>query len=922
MRRFTILVVLALLFTSIAPLSPATFAESNNAPIRLKVATFHPGLGEKPDIPPGLTIASPPRSVPTYYLVQFEGPIQPAWKEELAALGAEIAEYIPEFAFKVRMTPNIAGRARQLDAVTWVGIFQPAYKISPALANTADLLRVDLTAAADTAAVRAEIAALGGTVTKGGGRSLTVLLDPQQIPALAHLTEVAWIEAEPEFQFYNNIARLGGGGMDAYPMWNLGIFGAGQIAAAADTGLDTNNPDTVHLDFRGRVIQVDILGSLTTDVDGHGTHTSGSILGNGTRSGASAAAHDYGQNDSTDPNQTSAKVTGIAPEAQYYFQAIASRRGQQITLGGLPSDLNQLFQAPYNAGARVHSNSWGSSAAGAYTTSSQDVDEFMWNNPDMLVTTSAGNAGIDANNDGWVDEDSMGSPATAKNVLSVGATENARTNGGVNPEDTSNDIDEVQCTSGVAWGDCWPTDFDAPPTGTDPIGGTDNHDQMAAFSSRGPTDDGRIKPDVVAPGTNILSTKSSYASDCGWGDGPDDYYCMMGGTSMANPLTAGAAVLVQDWYEDIKGHANPSAALVKATLINTAVDIDGYGDSTKEAGQPIPNSHEGWGRVNLGNVAADGREFYDGASISTGGTAAYTFDVSGGQPFKVSLVWSDYPASTTAAVALVNDLDLVVSGPGGTFYGNVFSGGWSQTGGSADRINNVENAYIQSAAAGTWTVQVKGFNTPYGPQPFALVVDGGGSSGGENQPPTAAFTYTCTGLDCDFTDQSTDSDGTIDTWYWDFGDGNTSTAQNPSHTYAADGTYDVTLTVTDDDSATDDDTQAVTVSGGGGGDTMHVAAIDMSFTKAGVNRVVYTTVTIVDEGGAPVSGATVSLQMTLPSNKLATGSAATGADGTVTFSIKSKETGTYTSTVTNVTHPSLTYDDSANVETFDTLNVY
>jgi hypothetical protein len=295
----------------------------------------------------------------------------------------------------------------------------------------------------------------------------------------------------------------------------------------------------------------------------------------------------------------------------------------------------------------------------------------------------------------------------------------------------------------VAWRNCWPDDYDAAPTGTDPIGPDPNDEapnwgHMAAFSSRGPTDDGRIKPDVVAPGTNVLSTMSSQASSCGWGNGElGDKYCMNGGTSMSNPLVAGAATLVRDWYEQVKGHATPSAALVKATLVNTAVDIAGYGDGSQEAGLPIPNNHEGWGRVNLANVAADGRAFYDGDSVNTGDTASYPVIVSGGAPFKVTLVWSDYPASTSASKALVNDLDLVVTGPDGTFYGNVFSGGWSQTGGSADRTNNVENVYVQSASAGIWTVEVRGYNVPYGPQPFALVV--GNGTAGPGSPPDVSI---------------------------------------------------------------------------------------------------------------------------------------------------------------------------------------
>jgi hypothetical protein len=91
---------------------------------------------------------------------------------------------------------------------------------------------------------------------------------------------------------------------------------------------------------------------------------------------------------------------------------------------------------------------------------------------------------------------------------------------------------------------------------------------------------------------------------------------------------------------------------------------------------------------------------------------------------KVTLAWTDYPASTSAVTSLVNDLDLTVTAPDGTIYkGNVFSGGWSAPGGSVDRLNNVENVYVFSAAAGTWTIDVSGYNVPSGPQTFALVVD-------------------------------------------------------------------------------------------------------------------------------------------------------------------------------------------------------
>ena len=262
---------------------------------------------------------------------------------------------------------------------------------------------------------------------------------------------------------------------------------------------------------------------------------------------------------------------------------------------------------------------------------------------------------------------------------------------------------------------------------------------MAAFSSRGPTDDLRIKPDVVAPGTWILSTYSdmyqqgydgsvnpqnnAYQYD-GYGFPYDSYYKYLSGTSMSNPLTAGGAAVVRDYYSKAHG-VSPSAALVKATIINSAVDmLDENNDGANDNDFPIPNNHEGWGLVNL-DAATDGSIAFvdEGTGLSTNGTRTFNVTSTGG-PLKVTLVWSDYPSTEAATTNLVNDLDLTVTSGGNTYRGNVFAGGWSTTGGSADRRNNVENVYIQ-APAGTYTVTVSGFNVANGPQKFALVVDGG-----------------------------------------------------------------------------------------------------------------------------------------------------------------------------------------------------
>src|SRR5678815_4599266 len=99
------------------------------APIHLKAATFTPARGEQPDIPPGLTIAGYAAGERGYFIVQFDGPILETWKADVAATGAELLDYIPDFAFKVRMNPAQAAQLARLDSVVWVGLFHPAYKI-------------------------------------------------------------------------------------------------------------------------------------------------------------------------------------------------------------------------------------------------------------------------------------------------------------------------------------------------------------------------------------------------------------------------------------------------------------------------------------------------------------------------------------------------------------------------------------------------------------------------------------------------------------------------------------------------------------------------------------------------------------------------------------------------------------------------
>ncbi len=210
-----------------------------------------------------------------------------------------------------------------------------------------------------------------------------------------------------------------------------GLYGANQIIAVTDSGLDRGkyDPNLMHDDFEdgngnlrihptpGPGIPAggikDWVGDGAQDNHGHGTHVAGSILGNGIKSGSDPANHNY-------PDTCFA---GMAPEAKLFFQAVGDNAGG---LTGIPADLNLLFKEAYRCDARLHNNSWGSIIfpPGSYTTMSQDVDEFSWSHPDYTIFFAAGNDGVDFDRDGVVDNYKLSSPAAAKNCIAVGASEN------------------------------------------------------------------------------------------------------------------------------------------------------------------------------------------------------------------------------------------------------------------------------------------------------------------------------------------------------------------------------------------------------------------------------------------------------------------------------------------------------------------
>lgn len=654
---------------------PTAIAESlfqlapiQSIPIRLSAGEFDPLVQSGPVRMAEQRLSTMTREEQAYYIVQFNAPIKSGKKEEMEQIGAQVFDYLPEFAFIVKMNGATRRTVESMKNVRWVGSYQPGFRLAPALARTLTAgktianreFMVTVFGKEETGEVTRQIKQLGGRILGMSGKNvrpkIKVRLNSNQIEAVSKIAGVRWVEPAPVWRLFNDKAAVI---MGAPIVWNRhNLYGAGQVVGVADTGLDAGVREgpSLHDDFKDgrggtRVSHLfRLAGDSPSDAAGHGTHVAGSALGNGAKSGSDPLAHLYDNS-----------FAGLAPEATLVFQSVEDQATGELT--GIPDDLNDLFRPAHEAGAMIHTNSWGSDEYGIYDSFSEDADQYIWNNKDFLILFAAGNAGADVDGKGVIALYSINSPATAKNIIAVGATENYRPRGST----PSPGLDFL-------YGTAWAIDYPSDPIKNDHL--SNNASGMAAFSSRGPCLDGRIKPDIVAPGTNIISTRSSLGGQS-WGQGglSDEayqFYTYMGGTSMATPLTAGAAALVREFYTRVK-KITPSAALLKATLLNGAFDISpgqyGTWAAQEVPNSPRPNNVEGWGRVHLENALFPASptvgEYQDErAGLSTGESRIYSFTVGDGSvPLKVTLVWSDYPGSPAASAQLVNDLDLILIDP-------------------------------------------------------------------------------------------------------------------------------------------------------------------------------------------------------------------------------------------------------------------
>ncbi len=669
---------------------------------------------EKPTRAAVPSVVAPDSRVTGLYLVQFTQRIDPAWRDELSRERVEFLHYVPDDAFLVHLDGASLGSVRSKAYVRWVGPYEPRHKLharvtSVLARNPGTNLPVKLLVRSgakpeELAMIRHRVTGFQAMTSPGFGTFVSGRLTARRLAEIAGSPAVVWIEHAPHPKLVDEIAAKLVAGDTGTPgtlarVQALGFDGSGVTVSVADSGLDLGDADLMHPDLAGRVDAFLAYGGLpdASDEHSHGTHCAGIVAGNAATREKDDAGNLYG--------------LGVAPGAHLVAQRIFDGNGDYFP----PASNEQLTRDAVRAGALVGSNSWGDDTQGQYDLSAaefdalvRDADSLTPGEQPYVLEFSAGNAGSGPR--------TIGSPAVAKNVIATGASENDRLEFGIYASGS-----EV----------------------------------MADFSSRGPCEDGRIKPDLTAPGTWIASAKSAAAGeDKAWSP-IDEYYLYMGGTSQAGPHASGACAVFIQWYRSRHAGATPSPAMVKAGLINSAADMgtalvadpENPDDPGTVVGDtaPVPNMDEGWGRVDLGNLIDSDRRFEltdQDVELSTGQTWEKRVVVGAAEPLKVTLVYTDVPALPAAIPALVNDLDLEAVSPSGQLYrGNAFLGGESIPGTPAgDAINNVEAVHLALPEAGEWILRVRAANVvrdihrrtggvPV--QDFALVVSGNLPAPGE-----------------------------------------------------------------------------------------------------------------------------------------------------------------------------------------------
>jgi hypothetical protein len=684
-------------------------------------------------------------------LVQLFGPPTPDSLRVIKETGARIVSYVPNNTYLIWATPAQVGRVRALvkrsDVVQWEGPYHPAYKLDPQIKlDSVEQIPASIQVL-DTAEAGRALSLIKSVARKvlvdeyrsPGIIHIKVLAESNRLPELARVADVIAIEPWTQVRLMDERAnQIVAGALSVETVNSIQVsrptapgylsflnsagFNSdfGFAVDVGDTGFDVGSADAgkVHQDFLNGAgtSRVAYLNDFTNDFHpndstilpthdkaGHGTLNASIAVGFNNKNGSAfndAQGYSYG--------------LGVAP-----FARLGVSKLFRDDNSFAESALSEYIPAAYRAGARISSNSWGAcdvdiAECNRYKDDSQlfdslvrDADPATGGNQSMVILFASGN-------DGDTNLPSVAIPGTAKNVITVGLSENVR--------GTQSD----GCGVGIL--------------------GADNAQDIIDFSGWGPNQDGRAKPDLVAPGTHMQGAASQdklYAAASSRDLGVCDRYFPLGqtlytwssGTSHSTPAVAGGAALAYEWLRNRSG-VEPSAALVKAFILNSTSYVGG-----KLGGDNLPGAHQGWGLLNLSRMfERTERVIYDESP-------SRTFTQSGGAPFEITgviedaskefrvmLAYTDAPGSAVTNAPYVNQLNLEVIINGKLYNGNVFSGQYSKTGGQKDFLNNTQGVRLPAGTTGTFVARVRptliaGDGVPGNEsgldQDFALVVANG-----------------------------------------------------------------------------------------------------------------------------------------------------------------------------------------------------
>ena len=442
---------------------------------------------------------------PGAYLVQASGPITSAFRATLATAGAQIVSYIPNNAYLVTVSAGGAAGLAGQPGVQSVTPYEPYYKISESLLglavnqkNLPDNSVLTLGLFPNTAAATlAQIQQLGGTVVatdQSPFGPIVRVTPPQNWTALAVLPGVQIMELAHRRAIANDLARvtLGIATDTVTPTNYLGLSGSNVLVEVNDTGIDATHPDFTYGNtaatpgapaappsglspLNSRVFGDSPLSLV--DTNGHGTHVAGIIAGNGWES--------YSVTNPPQGSTNNADFRGKAPAAQLY--SVVAQDYSDYYLQTAPALTNALISN--NSWTYVGDSSYDLAAA-SYDAAVRDALPTVTGSQPVLFVFAAGNDGGGGDDGAGGNPDTILSPGTAKDVITVGALEQLR--------NITNIVTDAAGSSNAVW-----------------QAGTDSGNQVAGYSARGNVgigtegDFGRFKPDVVAPGSFVVSTRSS-----------------------------------------------------------------------------------------------------------------------------------------------------------------------------------------------------------------------------------------------------------------------------------------------------------------------------------------------------------------------------------------------------------------------------